>query len=85
MTSLLLVPANKSRGSDHCGPLDYDVRHDDRVVGRIFCPPQAPPDQPWFWTILEGPSMACRGYAATREDAMAAFKAAWSTSKTDGS
>jgi hypothetical protein len=43
--------------------------------------PQAPEDQPWFWTItaLEfPPSVYNKGYAATREQAMADFKARWS-------
>jgi hypothetical protein len=41
----------KSRGADHWGKDDYDVRHGDRsgpVVGRIMRHPQAPEAQPWF-------------------------------------
>jgi hypothetical protein len=31
---------------------DYDVRDSHgKVVGRIMLHPQAPEDQPWFWTI----------------------------------
>jgi hypothetical protein len=77
MTTLLLKPANKSRGGDW-GPDDYDVRDEaGRVVGRIMLHPQAPKDQPWFWTIVEGipPATDSHGYAATRERAMADFKA----------
>jgi hypothetical protein len=43
--------------------------------------PQAPKDQPWFWTITAReakPPTANHGYAPTREQAMADFKAQWS-------
>jgi len=41
--------------------------------------PQAPQGQPRFWTNwARAPQYQCdRGYAATREEAMAAFKFAW--------
>jgi hypothetical protein len=42
--------------------------------------PQAPGGQPWFWTITAReakPSTANHSYAATREQAMADFKARW--------
>ena len=48
------------------------------VVGRIMRHPQAPEDQPWFWTITareQPPSVYNRGYAASREQAMRYFKA----------
>jgi len=48
-------------------------------MGRIFRTPQSPPNRPWFWTITvyvpQQPTL--RGYAATSEEAMAAFRAAW--------
>ena len=53
-TQLVLVSARKSRGADHWDKDDYDVRLGDAsgpVVGRIMRHPQAPEDQPWFWTI----------------------------------
>jgi len=51
---LVLVSARKSRGADHWGKDDYDVRLADAsgpVVGRIVHHPQAPEAQPWLWTI----------------------------------
>jgi alkylated DNA nucleotide flippase Atl1 len=50
-----------------------------RHIGRIMLHPRAPKDQPWFWTITAHvqQSKEDRGYANSREEAMAAFKAAW--------
>jgi hypothetical protein len=68
---------------------DYEVFDSNRrVVGRIMLHPQAPKDQPWFWTITarEIPSSVHNhGYSATREQAMADFKTRWlmGLSKTD--
>jgi hypothetical protein len=79
VSNLTLVSANKSRGGNaQWDADDYDVRDDaGRVVGRIMRHPQAPKDQPCFWTIVEGipPSIHNRGYAGSREQVMAAFKA----------
>jgi hypothetical protein len=50
------------------------------VIGRIMLHPQAPEAQPWFWTITSmeyPPSVYNKGYSATREQAMADFKARW--------
>ena len=84
----ILVGANKSRGGGQWSPDDYDVRLGDasgKVVGRIFRAVQSPQDRPWFWTITErAPQLPTqRGYAATREDAMRAFKLAWDPMPTD--
>jgi hypothetical protein len=41
---------------------------------------QAPQGRPWFWTITareKPPSIHNRGFSATRERAMADFKAQW--------
>ena len=74
-----MVRANKSRATDD----DYNVRDSsNRVIGRIMLRPQAPKDQPWFWTIVAReakPSIYNKGYAVSREQAMAHFKARWVT------
>jgi hypothetical protein len=54
---------------------DYEV-----FDSRIMRHPQAPKDQPWFWTITAReipPSVHNRGYSATREQAMVDFKKQW--------
>ena len=58
---------------------DYEVWSADREIGRILLTRAANRATPWFWTITARvpQSMADRGFAATREDAMRAFKVAW--------
>jgi len=59
---------------------DFVVLDAGIVVGRIMLHPQAPKELPWFWTITAveaPPSTHNRGHAATRERAMADFKARW--------
>jgi hypothetical protein len=48
-------------------------------IGRIMWTHAASRETPWFWTITARvPQQSSnRGYAVTRADAMAAFKAAW--------
>jgi hypothetical protein len=75
---LILKPTNlPSKPTD-----DYEVFDEDRkVIGRIVWTHVASRATPWLWTLFRGhgpQSPADKGYAATREDAMAAFKAAWS-------
>jgi hypothetical protein len=73
-TILTLKLAGLGAADDYC-VLDANRRE----IGRIMLHPQAPSGQPWFWTITGRlPSTtADRGYAESREDAMAAFKKAW--------
>jgi hypothetical protein len=51
----------------------------DQHIGRIMLHPQASEGEPWFWTITARVPQQYphdRGYAASREQAMADFKAA---------
>jgi hypothetical protein len=51
------------------------------VVGKIFKAVMAPDGLNWLWTITERTpqKLTHRGYAATLEEAMEAFKRAWSS------
>ena len=81
MTWLILKRASASRlfGKDE----DYDVLADDKVVGRIYEPRGSrfgPSELRWGWsiiTIVPGTPGVTNGTAATREEAMAKFRAAW--------
>src|SRR5262245_25569052 len=58
---------------------DYSVLEDGVVVGRIFTVPTAPQGRPWMWASGHNGDIkrAAYGYAATREEAMAAFAKSW--------
>ena len=78
MTALILKQTASIYGIG--GGNDYTVLDGDRSIGRIFLSPTAPPDRNWMWTITARdypPTIHSRGYSATREQAMADFKAQW--------
>lgn len=72
---LTLVSASKADNSDSLAVFDGED-----CVGHIMCTHKSPPGKPWFWTIFVSDSpnnTVDRGYAATREQAMADFEAQW--------
>jgi hypothetical protein len=78
--SLILKRGKLSRPDGQWQDEDYDVLADGKPVGRIYEDASAstPPDMRWFWSITEiVPATPNRGYAATREEAMAKFRVAW--------
>jgi hypothetical protein len=80
VTSLILKRATTSRPSGEWDDDDYNVREDGAVVGRIMKTAAAPVGTPWMWTLAFGhheDRSPTHGYAATREDAMAAFAKSW--------
>ena len=57
----------------------HDVCEGKQHVGPIMRMHAAPTDHRWFWTIMARVPQSAydRGYASTREEAMAAFTAQW--------
>jgi len=80
VTSLVLKGATASPPSGEWDDDDYDVLEDSAVVGRIMKTAAAHVGTPWMWTLAFGHHVdrsPTHGYAATREDAMAAFAKSW--------
>jgi len=77
---LVLKRASASRSSSEWSDDDFDVLCDGVVVGRIMKAAAVPVGMPWMWTLAydyHEDRTLTRGYAATREDAMAAFAKSW--------
>jgi hypothetical protein len=74
---LFLKRASASRPFGEWNDDDFDVLAQGEVVGRLFDANAAPVGTPWMWTILvlehRENHTSTHGYAATREEAMAAF------------
>ena len=78
--TLILKHANKNRlGAIDWGPNDFDVLKATAVSVEYSCR-RRHRRSAWFWTITAmdyPPTIHSRGYSATREQAMAEFKAQW--------
>jgi len=77
-TMITLLHATKSDGGQWSDD-DYVVFDGAQCIGHIMRTHQAPQRKPWFWTIFarKPQAMHDRGYAATREQAMAEVEASW--------
>jgi hypothetical protein len=80
MGQLVLKRATASRPSGEWNDDDYDMLCDGIVVGRSMKAAAVPVGLSWMWTLAFGhheDRSPTHGYAATREDAMAAFAKSW--------
>jgi len=86
--TLILKRGKFSRSSGSWKDEDYDVLADGKVVGRILEEGSrfGPPELRWGWSItaIVPATPATHGTAATREEAMAKFRAAWEKATVDG-
>ena len=72
---LTLVGTSKADNRD-----SFAVFDGEDCVGHIMSTHKSPPGKPWFWTIFVSDRhniTGDRGYAATREQALADFEALW--------
>jgi hypothetical protein len=77
---LVLKRASVSRLSGEWSEDDYDVLADGVVVGRIMKAAAGPVGMSWMWTPAfdyHEDRTPTHGYAAAREEAMAAFAKSW--------
>ena len=77
---LVLKRASVSRSSGEWSDDDFDELCDGVVVGRIMKAAAVPVGMSWIWTLAydyHEDRTLTHGYAATREDAMAAFAKSW--------
>ena len=86
MTGLIL---KRSRSSGQWKDEDYDVFADGKVVGRILEEGSrfGPPELRWGWSItaiVPATPGVTNGTAASREEAMAKFRAAWEKARASG-
>ena len=80
MSSLVLNRAWASRSSGEWNDGDFDVLADGTIVGRIMKAAAVPVGMSWMWTLAFGQHAdptPTHGFAATREEAMAAFAKSW--------
>jgi hypothetical protein len=83
MSRLVLKRGKLSRSSGEWKDEDYDVLADGEDVGRIYevaGSASTPPELRWVWSItsiVPATPGVTNGHAATREEAMAKFRAAW--------
>jgi hypothetical protein len=72
---LTLISAAKADNLD-----SFAVFNGEDCVGHIMRTQKSPPGKPWFWTIFMSEvhnGTVDRGYATTRERAMADLEAVW--------
>jgi hypothetical protein len=83
-----LKRARASRSSGQWQDEDYDVLADGKVVGCILESGSRfdPPGLQWTWSIMIVPARpgVTNGTAATREEAKAKCRAAWTKAKAAG-